>query len=374
MRVIIIHPQLRNYRLKIFEKLNQHYEIKFFFIKQHSEDISVPLNWKYKVLSSNKDKFSFLWKIRLIIELVKNRKEFDIILTSIVSSAQSRICFLLAKIMNKRFVTWDLIWYWGGSILSRFKKFYSSFILQNSDSCICYGTKTKELWLRMGVAPEKIFLSNPCVMDHSIDDIHNDLREKLYIKDKKVVLYLSRVINWKGLNVLIKAFKLIEEKMDDGVLVIGGDGDFRGRCEQLSEELKVRNLHFLGKIPEDEVDIYYKACDVFVLPSIFLRNPTGTYSYELWGLVINEALSFSLPIITTDAVGAGFDLVRDGYNGFIVKNNSVKDLYEALMKILSDSYMAEKMGKRSRKIFEEFNDYDKMFMGIDEALKYAMGE
>ena len=162
--------------------------------------------------------------------------------------------------------------------------------------------------------------------------------------------------------------------MDDAFLLIGGDGDFKRECEQLSEELKIKNMLFLGEISQNEVGVYYKTCDVFVLPSVFLRNPTGTYSYEAWGLVINEAMSFGLPIITTNAVGAAFDLVKDGYNGFIVKNNNAEDLYKALIKILSNHDMAKKMGERSRGIFEEFNDYDKMFNGIDDALKYALNK
>lgn len=374
MRVLIVHPQLRNYRLQIFERLRQKYHIsKFIFLLPPPKGISIPSDWKYKILKHLNDRLGIKWRIKLINELIKNRKEFDIIFTSNVFSSKSRICFLLAKIMKKRFVTWDLAWGKKDSLLRKVRKSFALFILRNSDSCICYGTKTKELWLEMGVTPEKIFLSNPCVIDHSTT-IHNDLRGKIHIRDKKVILYLSRIIKWKGLDILIKAFKLVEEKMDDAFLLIGGDGDFKRECEQLSEELKIKNMLFLGEISQNEVGVYYKTCDVFVLPSVFLRNPTGTYSYEAWGLVINEAMSFGLPIITTNAVGAAFDLVKDGYNGFIVKNNNAEDLYKALIKILSNHDMAKKMGERSRGIFEEFNDYDKMFNGIDDALKYALNK
>ena len=374
MRIIIVHPQLRNYRLRIFERLRQEYYItKFIFLLPPPEGIAMPSNWKYKILKKHDDRLQVRWMIRLITELVRDRNNFDIILTSNVFSSKSRICFFMAKILNKKFVTWDLAWGKKDSILRRVRKFFASFILRNSDSCICYGIKAKEFLLEMGVTPKKIFLSNPCTIDHSAN-IHIDIREKLHIKDKKVVLYLSRIIRWKGLDVLINAFKLVEERMDNAFLLIGGDGDFKGECELLSNNLKIKNIKFLGKISQNNVGIYYKSCDLFVLPSIMLRNITGTYSYEAWGFVINEAMSFSLPVITTDAVGAAFDLVKNGYNGFIVKNNNVEYLYSALMKILSNPNMAKKMGQRSREIFKEFNDYNKMFKGIDEALKYALSK
>ena len=374
MRVLIVHPQLRDYRFEIFERLRRKYHItKFIFLLPPPKDISIPSYWKYEILKHPNDRLGIKWRIKLIIELIKNRKEFDIIFTSNVFSSKSHICFFLAKIMRKKFVTWDLAWGKKDSLLRKARKSFASFILRNSDSCICYGTKTKELLLEMGVTPKKIFLSNPCVVDHS-RTIHNHLRRKIHIRDKKVILYLSRIIKWKGLDVLIKSFKLVEEKMDDAFLLIGGDGAFRSECEQLSQKLKIRNILFLGEIPHNEVGIYYKKCDVFVLPSVFLRNPSGTYSYEAWGLVINEAMSFGLPIITTNAVGSAFDLVKNGYNGFVVENNNVEDLYRALIKILSNPNMAKKMAEKSREVFEEFNDYNKMFKGIDNALRYALSK
>ena len=107
--------------------------------------------------------------------------------------------------------------------------------------------------------------------------------------------------------------------MDDIFLLIVGDGPFINECKDLAKKIDIKNIHFMGYV--DAKAYCYKACDVFVLPSILLDD----HQYEAWGLVINEAMAFGKPIITTDAVGAAEDLVKDGYNGYIVKNKSVEE-------------------------------------------------
>jgi glycosyltransferase involved in cell wall biosynthesis len=83
-------------------------------------------------------------------------------------------------------------------------------------------------------------------------------------------------------------------------------------------------------------------------------------------------MSLGKPIITTDAVGAAFDLVKNGVNGFIVKNGDVLDLYIALKRIITEEKRIDVMGQNSRKLFEQFNSFDKMFDGFKKAISYAI--
>jgi len=186
-----------------------------------------------------------------------------------------------------------------------------------------------------------------------------------HCKSKYTFLYLSRIIPLKGLDILIKAFSLLRRKRTDVCLLIGGDGPFRHYCEELARSLQIPDISFLGPVnPHSVVDLYEKA-NVFVLPSYFWQN-----RYESWGLVINEAISMSLPVITTKAVGAAYDLVIDGYNGFIVRDNDVTDLYEAMERIIDMDLV--QMGLNSRCLFEEKNDFAKMANGFTSAIEHAI--
>ena len=121
----------------------------------------------------------------------------------------------------------------------------------------------------------------------------------------------------------------------------------------LSSETKCENINWVGRLPFEEVIKYLEKCSVFVLPSYFKGN-----LYEVWGLVINEAMSMNLPVITTTAVGASYDMVINGYNGFVVKDNNVTALYRAMKNILNLDLV--QMGMRSRQIFMEKNNFIRM--------------
>jgi glycosyltransferase involved in cell wall biosynthesis len=90
----------------------------------------------------------------------------------------------------------------------------------------------------------------------------------------------------------------------------------------------VENAHFVGFTRKEALAEYYKAADVLVLP---------TWS-DVWGLVVNEAMSFGLPVITTDQCVAGMELVRPGENGYIVPIQNREALAEAINRLLQQDY------------------------------------
>jgi glycosyltransferase involved in cell wall biosynthesis len=241
-------------------------------------------------------------------------------------------------------------------------------VLRNVDAIVVEGTAQKRHLEALNVPSEKVFFSNHCSLDYSLVESQN-LKQKLNIKKELVVLYLGQIIRRKGLDVLIEAFSAIEREKDNAFLLICGDGDFRPFCEQLAKQLKIRHFCFLGTIPERDIASYYRTSDLFVLPSC-VRSDQKVKG-EGWGLVINEALSMGLPVIATNVVGATPDLVRNGFNGYTVKNGNVEDLCLALRKILGNENLRKIMGENSRRIFEEFNDFDKMFNGFRQAIEYA---
>ena len=84
--------------------------------------------------------------------------------------------------------------------------------------------------------------------------------------------------------------------------------------------MNLDNVHFIDFKNKDILKEYYYVADVFVLPT----------REDIWGLVINEALAYGLPVITTDKCMAGLEMIEDGKNGYIIPVNSVKKLAEKL--------------------------------------------
>jgi glycosyltransferase involved in cell wall biosynthesis len=102
---------------------------------------------------------------------------------------------------------------------------------------------------------------------------------------------------------------------------------------------------------------YYCAADVFCLPT----------REDIWGLVINEAMGYGLPVVTTDRCIAGLEMIRNGENGFLISSDDEKSLREKLMFILRDDVMCRKMGKHSLATVKEYT-IEKMAVCYSEVL------
>jgi len=143
-----------------------------------------------------------------------------------------------------------------------------------------------------------------------------------------------------------------------------GSKEFMIECKLASEH---PNIHWLGKVPYEDVPSYHAACDIFVSPARFM--PYTINPNEAWGMVVNEAMSLSKPVIVSNAVGAS-DVV-DESNGLKVVAGDVDSLYNAMNKML-DMDLGE-MGKASRKKIDETWNFDNMAKGFFNAINYVGG-
>jgi len=246
--------------------------------------------------------------------------------------------------------------------LRRLKFFFASQIVIHSDALVVGGTAAKEFAISKGVDKNKIFIGFQCANGLTSDAYHQIKRGTA---GRLNLLYLGRMIRLKGLDILIKAFARIEKQHGYFHLKIVGDGPFRKECELLSQALEVKNIEFTGSILPHKAQEEFAAADVFILPS----RIDGKL-YESWGLVINEALSAGLPIVTTDRNGASYDLVIPGKNGLLCNADDPDALYEAIVSLKNKDLI--EMGKESRKIYDAKNNFLTMADGFSGAIEYAL--
>jgi len=140
-----------------------------------------------------------------------------------------------------------------------------------------------------------------------------------------------------------------------------GDGVLRSNLEKYVKENNLKNIHFTGFKNQTELPQYYALADIFVLPS-----GIG----ETWGLVVNEAMCFSLLVIVSDVVGCGQDLVRQNENGFVFLLGDINKLAERLKELAENKEKREQFGKKSFEIIQKYS-YKKDIEGILKALKIA---
>jgi len=366
MKIIFFASDLRAYRVPLFKYLAQDYDLKVFFNSPLSEEVSSKLDFAFETARGYRNNSVFPILKDSASYLLKNRKNSNIVILAPAFSIKSLLLLIISKLLRKKVILWLEIWHLNSTgIKSRIKRILIKLQTSLANAFIVHGKASFEFCRKLNISSERIFVAPQCSLDYSKFKSYFP-GEGLLLDDRKIILFLSRIIDWKGLDFLIKAFHKIEKQLNNVLLLVAGNGDFRLQNESLVERLKIKNIKFLGEIMErEEVAYLYKLCDVFVLPSCFRK------SYEGWGLVINEAMSMGKPIITTDAVGAAKDLVKNGINGYVVKNANADDLYKALYKILAEDSLREEMGKNSRKIFEDFNNFERMYEGFKNAIEFT---
>ncbi len=146
------------------------------------------------------------------------------------------------------------------------------------------------------------------------------LRRELGIFQKRMILAVGQCIPRKGFDILLKAAKGLPE--DTAVCIVGGEPT--EEYLRLREELGLDQVFFPGFQKKENLAKYYRAADLFVLPT----------REDIWGLVINEAMAYGLPVITTDRCVAGLELVENGVNGYLVPVEDEKTLGEKMREAL----------------------------------------
>lgn len=143
-----------------------------------------------------------------------------------------------------------------------------------------------------------------------------------YPKKKLNFLFTGRIIKIKGLDLLIDSFDEIKKRNKNFQLKIVGDGNY---LEELKKKVNKKNLNkfikFFKKQPSKLLCKFYSENDIFIFPT------TG----DPYGIVIDEALSFNLPIICSNQVGEIDKRVINGFNGKIFKSGSKKDLVNSIL-------------------------------------------
>lgn len=355
------------YRYGLWDKL----------IKKHNADIILVDNKTKKEGKTNLKNYyyfktsNFLYKKRgvcwKLFSFLK-KKKYDIVIACDTTSAISLVCLIMKKILHFKLIVFDELWTYPKTLKAKVAWPLIKSIIRNSDAHVVAGTRSK-LFFKTLTDPGKIFISFDSAEDLSKKPIKRLNIKGLKIKNKKVILYLSRIVKYKGLDYLIRAFARLEKENKNVFLLIGGEGSFEEYCKVLAKKLKIKNIKFVGYVNYKDAPSFYKACNIFVLPTRFLFS--DIVPSEAWGLVLNEAMSMSKPVISTTAVAGAYDLVKQGKNGFMVKERNVDELYKAMKNIINNPVLERKMGKESKKIVKERFNYDNMLEGFIKATNYV---
>mgnify|MGYP000493053805 FL=1 len=167
------------------------------------------------------------------------------------------------------------------------------------------------------------------------NEMKQEARKANKITEKYVILYVGQLIYRKGIDILLKSIKGINKKEEIGLYIVGGE--IKKEYKIIIEEENISNIHFIPFKNKSSLTSFYQAADLFILPT----------REDIWGLVINEAMSYGLPVITTNKCIAGIELIINNINGFIVPTNYPEKISEAINKIIDNEELMKTMQKNN---------------------------
>jgi glycosyltransferase involved in cell wall biosynthesis len=275
-------------------------------------------------------------------------------ISSILHWFPTHAAFPLVKLRRKKFLLWTEDWWWPGGPSGALSRPYTRLIIRGTDHFIAAGSRTRDFLVANGVAPHRVTVATNATNDlaaSTIDPVvQADLRRRFRPPGTRFVfLYLNRIVPYKGLGALLRAFKSVETRAPGVRLLVCGDGPELPSARELKQSLQLDRVEFVGSVPPAMVPAYYNLADAYVHPAVFAE---GRVRAEAWGFTVNEAMSMSRPVIATDAVAAAYDLVEDGVTGFRVRAADEEQLAARMVELAQDPERARAMGVEARKRIE----------------------
>lgn len=191
---------------------------------------------------------------------------------------------------------------------------------------------------------KKAHIENMGFNEESIEQIYNPSPFNIfknYKFDNKNFLAVGRLTEQKGFDMLVEAWRKVEKNNKEWTLTIVGDGEDKEKLQKQAQELK--NINFVGRT--NNVKEYYERASCYVLSS----------RYEGFPMVILEAESFGLPIISFDCKTGPKEMVSNEGNGYLVESENIDKLSDTLLKFINEKEKAEEMSLCSTDYVKKFN-------------------
>jgi glycosyltransferase involved in cell wall biosynthesis len=222
----------------------------------------------------------------------------------------------IAALAARRRYGWAVVPWWNTftrerpSLPRRAAEPWVRYFFRAGDAWLAGGSRHARDVIRLGAHPDRTVIAPLTALgpDSPLE------RTGLLVPNQPRFLFVGRLIERKGIEVLLEAFRHV----DRGELWLAGDGPLRSLVEaEAKTNPRVRSL---GYANEESLSELYRQADILLVPSHF----------EPWGLVVHEGLAYGLPVIATDQVAAADDLVDSGTNGYIVPAGSSEALASAM--------------------------------------------
>ncbi|CAB3290132.1 Glycosyl transferase group 1 [Methanocaldococcus lauensis] len=295
------------------------------------------------------------WKMFLNLYKI----DFDIVMTRTRFFSNTLLGFIFAKLrFNKKI----LIHVEHGSAFVKveneftnklaytYDKTIGKIIFKKSDYIIAISKAVKDFILKNFIKDKEVPIIYRGLEIEKIESIEKDKEIKEKFKNKIKLCFVGRLYKWKGVENIIKAYKMLPEDIKNSVvLIIVGYGEDLKRLKKLAGNYLNNGIYFTGKVDFEKAISIIKACDIYIHSS-----------YKGGGLssALLEAMCCGKAVVASPYEG-GSEVIIDGYNGILLKDNSSEQIKDGIIKLIKNKELIEIYGKNAKKFIKDNFNWEK---------------
>lgn len=251
-------------------------------------------------------------------------------------------------------------------------RFVMKQVLSAAWQLIAISEYTKAQLLKLGLTPSKVV-----VLPMGIDPAKFQMLdatpviEKYNLDGKAVILTLARLVERKGQDMVLKAMPQVLQHCPNAVYMIAGKGSDEARLKTLAATLNVLDhVIFAGYVDDSEINLYYQACNLYIMPSRIIDERGDA---EGFGITFLEANMFGKPVIGGRSGGV-VDAIADGVSGLLVDPLSVDEIAQAIIKILLNPELANRLGQQGKARAEQEFNWTKIIKAHQQLIKHLSAQ
>lgn len=170
--------------------------------------------------------------------------------------------------------------------------------------------------------------------------------------DERSLLYVGKIEDRRNVYFLVEVFRILRKKCEDIhlVLVGGGEPEYVDRfLKSIAIEIEEKKIIYIPKASQRELADIYKKSDIFIFTS----------NYEIFGMVLLEAMYFRLPVFSSENGGSS-TLIQNDKNGYIFKNFQAEEWADRISRVIQDKEKMRQLGENARMTIEEGYTWDRL--------------
>ncbi len=244
------------------------------------------------------------------------------------------------------------------------RRFQRGFLTKNASSFVAYGNMAKQYLINSGAPEQHVFVGRNTVDTTFFAEKTTELRNQLQTDSSKAhFTYLGYLVPRKNVMLLLQSVKIVAEKRKDFVLDIIGDGISLDELKSFVDQHQLNDVvAFHGFRQKNE------------LPAFFAKSRGLLFQtdFDIWGLVLNEAMAAGVPCLASPNAGATYDLIEEGRNGFVVDFTDTELVAQKIEWLIDHPKEAAQMGQNAADFIREKVTVSHAAKGFLDAAVFAL--